>query len=138
MEIDHEANTMTYRCTVLEDSNKIFVEIVNPAIQDIHDNHCFSFDSKHMKSQDDLRCERIRGNLNYPEYEGYVLSLTVCSEGFDDTVDEDECQTGIIMCEDLGGKVIESLSCWEHLGIGYSTEPTPCDFRGPTDCKFSE
>ncbi len=59
MQIDPKTNIITYRCTALEDPDNVFVEIENPTIEDIDNNLCFSFDSTHLKSTDDLKCEQI-------------------------------------------------------------------------------
>lgn len=137
MEINPQTNTVTYRCAALVDPENIFVEIKNPTMEDIDNNRCRSFDSSNLKSRDDLRCEQIGGDQNHPEYEGCVLPSTLCNVDSDDNMLE-ECKTGHDLCKDLGGKIIESLSCRESVREQYAPDPVPCDFRGPAGCEFQE
>ena len=136
MEIDIGTSAITYKCIALEDNEDIFVEIKNPTIEDIDNNRCDSFNTDHLKGRDELVCEQIGGNYDHPEYEGCVLPSVVCNDGL---TGSDECQTGIDLCEDLGGKIIESLSCRESFRAEHqdSGKPLPCDFRGPAGCEFS-
>ena len=134
MEIDSKTNTIIYRCSALEDSTNIFVEIENPTITDIDNNRCSSFDSSHLKSHNDLKCEQIGGNPNHPKYEGCIIPSTVCKDHFEFEHGE-ECQTGKYLCEDIGGTVI-SLSCKESSETNLSSYPESCDLRGPTGCEF--
>ena len=140
MVIDPSAHTITYRCAALEDANNIFVEIENPTIEDIDNNRCFSFDSTHLKSQDDLRCEQIGGNPNHLEYDGCVMPAIICGFDPDGSPNYEGCQTSHELCEDLGGKIIESLSCRESFRAEHqdSEKPLPCDFRGPAGCEFKK
>ncbi len=137
MEIDPKTDIIIYRCIALEDSDNIFVEIENPTIEDINDNRCSSFDSSHLKSHDDLKCEQIGGNPNHPEYEWCVIPSIVCKDHFK-FEHGDECQTGSYLCEDLGGTVINTLSCKESVEVSSVSDPAPCDFRGSVGCEFRE
>ena len=140
MEIDTETSTIIYKCVALEDNEDVFVEIENPTIEDIDNNRCHSFDTEHLKSGEELRCEQIGGNPNHPEYEGCVLPSVICGyDPGDDSIsnDEENCeQTSHEMCKDLGGKVVKNLSCRESAREQYAPDPAPCDFRGPAGCEF--
>ena len=83
MEIDTETSTITYKCVTLEDNEDVFVEIENPTIEDIDNNRCYSFDTEHLKSRDELRCEQIGGNPNHAECHHAVTrgSEAVCCAG---------------------------------------------------------
>ena len=139
MEIDIETSTITYKCVALEDNENVFVEIENPSVEDIDNNRCYSFDTEHLKSREELRCEQIGGNPNHPEYEGCVLPSIICGYNPDDgsaNNDENCEQTSHDMCKDLGGMVVENLSCRESVREQYAPDPAPCDFRGPAGCEF--
>jgi len=140
MEIDIVTSTIIYKCVALEDNEDVLVEIENPTTEDIDNNRCSSFETWHLKGRDELRCEQIGGDYNHPEYEGCALPSVVCNDSFDDIVNSDECRTGKELCKDLGGEIIESLSCRESFRAEHqeSEEPLPCDFRGPSGCEFTE
>ena len=140
MEIDTTTSTIIYKCIALEDNEKVFTEIENPTIDDIDNNRCSSFETWHLKGIDELRCEQIGGDYNHPEYKGCVLPSVVCDDSFDGVTNSDECQTGSDLCKDIGGKIIESLSCRESFRMENQEpgKPLPCDFRGPTGCEFRD
>ena len=140
MEIDTETSTIIYKCVAPEDNEDVFVEIEHPTIEDIDNNRCYSFDTEHLKSRDELRCEQIGGNPNHPEYEGCVLPSVICgydSEEDSKESDNENCeQSSHEMCKDVGGKIVKNLSCRESLREQYAPDPTPCDFREPVGCEF--
>ena len=140
MEIDTETSTIIYKCVTLEGNKEVFVEIENPTIEDIDNNRCYYFDTEHLKSREELRCEQIGGNPNHPEYEGCVLPSVICGHDPDDDSisngDENCEQASHEMCKDLGGRVVKNLSCRESVREQYAPDPAPCDFRGPTGCEF--
>jgi len=142
MEIDTATSTIIYKCVALEDNEEVFVEIENPTIEDIDSNRCYSFDSEHLKSREELRCEQIGGVLNHPEYEGCVLPSVICGydpdDGSTNNSNENCEQTSREMCKDMGGKIVKNLSCRESVREQYAPDPAPCDFRGPAGCEFPE
>ena len=142
MEIDIETSTIIYKYVALEDSENVFVEIENPSVEDIDNNRCYSFDAEHLKSREELRCEQIGGNPNHPEYEGCVLPSIICGHDLDDgstnNGDENCEQTSYDLYKDLGGTVVENLSCRESIRDQYGSDPAPCDFRSPVGCEFPE
>ena len=137
MTIDLRTDTIVYSCTALEDHENVFVVIENPTVQDIDDNRCSSFDTTDLKSRDELRCEQIGGNPNHPEYEGCVIPKEICSLNPDGSISYEGCHTSHQMCEDLGGIVVENLSCRESVRKQHGTGLVPCDFRGPDGCEFT-
>ena len=138
MEIDTATSTIIYKCMALENGEDIFVNIENPTIDDIDNNRCSSFDTEHLKSRDELRCEQIGGNPNHLEYDGCVLQPIVCDDSSDFFTNEKECLTNYELCKDLGGNIVESLSCRDSVRAEYEQlgKPAPCDFRGPAGCEF--
>jgi hypothetical protein len=136
MEISTETSTIIYKCVALEDNENVFVELENPTIEDIDNNRCYSFDTEHLKSREELKCEQIGGNPNHPEYEGCVLPSVICGYGSSNNGDENCEQESHDMCKDLGGKIVKNLSCRESVREQYVPDPAPCDFRGPAGCEF--
>ena len=85
-----------------------------------------------------MRCEQIGGNPNHPEFEGCVVESFVCEDGHDDLENLEECKTGLDMCRELGGNVIECMPCRDSVRTQFEKldKPSPCDFRCPSGCEF--
>ena len=127
-----------YTCGNIGNDWQSHVMIRNASVDDIENNRCFTTDSGNLKTLEDLKCKQIGGNPNHPEYEGCVLDTIICGFDSEGVPVYEGCQTSRQMCRELGGKIVETLSCKESIKEKYAPDPAPCEFRGPSGCEFPE